>query len=591
MKFWNRLPVILQAVIAGSLVNLFGTLPWPVLYGANLALSPSIPWAVPVMAIYLWFFWRYLQGKGWPSSTAETRRRNLRARALSSRVWGLSLLAGSLAVASLFALYLVYERLIALPQQPFPDVSAYPFLTVFLMLLMASVVAGVVEEAAFRGYMQTPIEQRHGPVAAILVVVACFALAHLAKPSVTLALLPLYFVAAAIYGVLAYLTKSILPGIVLHALQDAYLYFTAWWKGPRATPQLVWETGIDGAFWRSCLTLLMFSIVTVWTYRKVAATMQKKSLGLAIIVFLILGEIAAAQSPRLDHLHKEFDLSGAHSQQAQYFMMESKLITYALDGKRLGTDIYRLHLKCVPAKLAKRDGDEYTCSRFTVQQGEMAEVVIPALANWTYIFKNTGQDEKGQVFGIDHGKFENLVDASGKALPIDKAYHVYNAFIDFHAFCNVFAEPTTAGNGIQNLKKIGQKIVHAAAFSEPPVNLGNNIAAGSSFKNGEITLEFKGVSVVNGRPCALLEYDSGESSFKMLMKPMPDMEVRTTGSSHYFGDIYKDLATQWVQKVTMTELVVSETILPMPPNKINSVIERNIMIRNVSESEFVAKRK
>ena len=322
--------------------------------------------------------------------------------------------------------------------------------------------------------------------------------------------------------------------------------------------------------------------------------MQSKLSRLAVLsfgAFLFLANVVTAQLARLDNLNKEFDFTGAHSQQPQYFIMESKLITYALDGKRLGMDVYRLHLKCVPAKLAKTAGDEYTCARFTVQQGEGAEAVIPALANWTYVFKGTDQDEKGQVLGIDHSKFVNLVDADGKALPIDKTYHVYNAFIDFHAFCNVFAEPTTAGNGIQNLKKIGQKIVHAAAFSEPPVNLGNNIAVGSSFKNGEITLEFKGVSIVNGKPCALLEYDSGASSFKMIMKPMPEMEVRTVGSSHYFGDIYKDLVTQWVQKVTMTELVVSETILPMPPNKVNNVIERNIVIRNVSEDEFVARLK
>jgi hypothetical protein len=321
--------------------------------------------------------------------------------------------------------------------------------------------------------------------------------------------------------------------------------------------------------------------------------MQSKLLRLAILnfgAFLFLSNIAAAQSPRLDHLDKEFNLAGAHSQQTQYFMMESKLIIYALDGKRLGTDIYRLHLKCVPAQLAKTAGDEYTCSRFTVQQGEAAETAIPALVNWTYVFKGTEPDEKGQVLGIDHSKFVNLVDAEGKALPTDKTYHVYNAFIDFHAFCNVFADPTPSGNGIQNLKKIGQKIVHVAAFSEPPVNLGDNILAGSFFKNGEITLEFKGVSVVNGKSCALLAYDSGESSFKMLTRLTPEMEIRTIGSSHYFGDIYKDLATQWVQKVTMAELVVSETTLPMPLNKINSVIERNIVIWNVSEDEFAANR-
>jgi hypothetical protein len=68
------------------------------------------------------------------------------------------------------------------------------------------------------------------------------------------------------------------------------------------------------------------------------------------------------------------------------------------------------------------------------------------------------------------------------------------------------------------LKKIGDKIVHAAAFSEPKLNL-----AGSFFKNGEITLEFKGLSRVNGKSCALIGYDSGESSFKMVVNPIPEL--------------------------------------------------------------------
>jgi hypothetical protein len=306
------------------------------------------------------------------------------------------------------------------------------------------------------------------------------------------------------------------------------------------------------------------------------------------IAFFILVAAAGAQSSRFDdaRLNKKFDLAGERSPKTQYFLMESRLITYAPDGKRVSADIYRLRLKCVPAKLAGKDGDEYTCVRFTVQQGNAAAAAIPALENWTYLFKRAETDEKGQVFGIDHGKFENLVDGNGKVLPVDKAYHVYNAFIDFHSFCNVFAERASAGSGIQDLKQIGQKIVHAAAFTEPPVNLGKNILAGSFFKNGEITLEFKGLSVVNGRPCALLEYDSGESSFKMIMKPAPEMEFQAVGSSHYQGDIHKDLATNWVQKVTMTEMVVSEVTLPMPPNKMNTVIERNILIRNVDAGEF-----
>jgi hypothetical protein len=303
------------------------------------------------------------------------------------------------------------------------------------------------------------------------------------------------------------------------------------------------------------------------------------------LVFCITAPALKAQPPKL-RLPQTFGLAGKRSQATQYFLMESKLINYALDGERVGTTIYRLRLRCTPAKLANKAGDEYTCMRFTVQQANGSEVEIPALKNWAYIFQKPETDEKGQLFGIDHGKFENLSDSEGKSLPTDQVYHVYNAFIDFHSFCNVFAERTTDGNGIQDLKRIGQKIVHAAAFSEPPVNLGSKILPGSSFKNGQITLEFKGLSVVNGKECALLEYDSGESSFKMIMKPAPLMEIQAAGSSHYLGDIYKDLATNWVQKATMIEFVVAEVTLPIPPKKVNTVVERHISILNVREDEL-----
>ena len=290
-------------------------------------------------------------------------------------------------------------------------------------------------------------------------------------------------------------------------------------------------------------------------------------------------------------LRQSFDLGAEQSAHAQYFVMESKMIAYALDGTRTGTDVFRLRLKCMPAKLGGREADEYTCARFTVQLADGPEVAVPALENWTYRFgpESLDLDDKGQVFGIDHAKFEAITDANGKAIPPDKAYHVYNAFIDFHAFCNAFARPVPGGKGIQDLKRIGDKIVHAAAFSEPPVNVGSHVAEGSTFKNGEVTLAFKGLSHVDGAACAIVAYDSGQSSFQMLMKPMENMEIRSVGSSHYQGDLYIDLASRWVRKATMYELVVTEITLPMPPNKINAVIERDIVIRNVTKAEFAGR--
>jgi len=282
-------------------------------------------------------------------------------------------------------------------------------------------------------------------------------------------------------------------------------------------------------------------------------------------------------------LRQTFDFAGARAPQPQLFDMETVVITYAPDGKRVNTDVLRLQLKCAPARATGKDADEYTCIRFAVKFGDSPEVTVPAMANWSYPYKVTasGMDEKGQVFGIDHANLEKLLDSNGQPLPVDKAYYVYNAFIDFHGFCNVFAEPTMGGKGIQDLKRIGDKIVHAAAFTEPPVNLGSNIKEGSTFKNGEVTLELKGLSIVDGAACAIVAYDSGQSSFQMLMNPMPNMEVRSVGASHYKGDVYIDLATRWPRKVTMDELVVAESTVPMLPNKMTAVIERNTIIRNV----------
>ncbi|MFC2084088.1 hypothetical protein ACFLS9_03445 [Bacteroidota bacterium] len=314
------------------------------------------------------------------------------------------------------------------------------------------------------------------------------------------------------------------------------------------------------------------------------------SVYLIMIAFCFIISTIKAQSSLSDFkvLGQKFDLAGTHLQEPQYYLMESTLITYALDGTRIGNDIFRLYLKCIPNEIAGTKGDQYTCVKFTFQRGDSTIVEIPALKNWSYMFKDlpSGIDAEGQVFGIDHSKFENLVDSDGKVIPPDKSYLIYNAFIDFHGFCNVFAERTNGGKGIQDLNTIGQKIVHAAAFSEPPVNLGSNIKKGSYFKNGKITLEFKGISLVNNKQCALLEYDSGESSFNMIMEPMPNMEIHTIGSSHYWGDIYKDLVSNWVQKVILNEIVVAETTLPVPPNKINSIAERSVIVRNVSEDKF-----
>lgn len=305
----------------------------------------------------------------------------------------------------------------------------------------------------------------------------------------------------------------------------------------------------------------------------------------AILILLPGYSSAQKKSGAKAILTQQYNLVPQHSKDTQYFEMISKMDTHAEDGTIQAWDIYHLYLRCVPSKDASK-GDEYTCLKFTVQINKGPELMIPSLTRWQYYFSLTANamDEKGQVFGIDHSKFENIKDEKGNPIPAGNTYHVYNAFIDFHSMF-VFCENAGAGNGVQNLKHIGDKVIHAAANSKAPVNLGSSVEDGSYFQNGEVTLLFKGLSWENEKTCSLLEYDSGQSSFFMKMKPMPNMEVVTKGSSHYWGDIYKDLAGGWFQKATLHEMVITQTDVPSM-SKISSTVERSINIKNIPPPQF-----
>lgn len=52
--FWNRLPVVLRALLMGLVAASAGTLPWAGLVALNLKHGSRVPWAVPPTALYLW---------------------------------------------------------------------------------------------------------------------------------------------------------------------------------------------------------------------------------------------------------------------------------------------------------------------------------------------------------------------------------------------------------------------------------------------------------------------------------------------------------------------------------------------------------
>lgn len=276
--------VIVKAVIIGMLVMIAGTIPRNVIFVTNLRYYPNFPWAVPLAAVYLWFFWRYLNGAYPPESTAEERRTSLRANRVSLRVWVWSLLAGGLGIVALVIALRVANRMVLLPQQQLPDLTQIPKFTILSLLLMAAPIAGIVEEAAFRGYMQRPIERRYGLAIAVLITGTMFAVAHL---DFTPVLLPYYVAVSAIYGTITYLTDSILPAIVLHTSGNIYSNIDLWlhgqaeWQAASGTAELIWQTGTDASFWVSLIALFIVGTATVGALFKLARAVRKSPVSVA----------------------------------------------------------------------------------------------------------------------------------------------------------------------------------------------------------------------------------------------------------------------------------------------------------------------
>jgi membrane protease YdiL (CAAX protease family) len=268
---------IVTAVLLGVVVLLAGNLPWAGLAPLNFRIGSAVPWAILPMAAYLWAYWRFIGG-GWSvSGDATWLRTNLRANRLPARLWAAALAAGALGFAALLALLAVAARLVHLPESaPIVTPPAMPVVTVVLLLVMQSIVAGVTEEAAFRGYMQGPIEREYGLAVAILVNGAAFGLLHFSShPGDVLMMLPYYIAVAAVYGGLTWAADSILPALVLHSVGDI-IVLTRWWATGRpewqlaaTPPPLVPERGVDTAFVGTAISLVVLALLTARAYQAV----------------------------------------------------------------------------------------------------------------------------------------------------------------------------------------------------------------------------------------------------------------------------------------------------------------------------------
>ena len=226
MKTVDTIRPFAVPILLGVAVALVGIAPWFFLAPLNARIRPDLPWAAPATAAFLLIYLAWLNGAGWPRAWREARRYSLRLWRPTTSAWSREGLGPTAVLVVLLALLYVLWIAIGGANGP-PDLSPYPTTAYRVsVVVMGAIVSGVVEEAAFRGYLQSRLE-RHGAGVAILVTSGVFVLTHAVHGWQALLLLgPGLFIASVLYGALAYHTGSILPGMAIHVLGDlAYTIF------------------------------------------------------------------------------------------------------------------------------------------------------------------------------------------------------------------------------------------------------------------------------------------------------------------------------------------------------------------------------
>jgi membrane protease YdiL (CAAX protease family) len=259
-RWYSRILTAAWAAILGIFIALFGQGVWSALIAANLATTPAIPWAVGVMAVVLWLIWQYLGGRWWPRSTSHARRERLRANPLPANVFAWALIAGALSIVAQAGWWKLASGFAAVSGSVLPDMSKYPWLTATLAVVMGSLVSPILEQAGFWGYCQSMLERTFSGPAAIVMTAILFAI--LPHPPMHVVLWPkliLFFFTGLTFSVMAYLTKSILPGMVVHIL-GLLVFFTLVFRNEVA------QSGPDAWLWMHATQTIVFAALSVTAF-------------------------------------------------------------------------------------------------------------------------------------------------------------------------------------------------------------------------------------------------------------------------------------------------------------------------------------
>jgi hypothetical protein len=277
------------------------------------------------------------------------------------------------------------------------------------------------------------------------------------------------------------------------------------------------------------------------------------------------GQTAQGQSQQraglLDPLRDDVRLPTVRIDDPHVYEIHVDMTIQAAQVDKSTSAAYRLDLDCLPSSDGVENTVHYRCRGFHILKDGKPESHIPSLENWSYEFAYPASDvaPEGNVFGLPNARFLGLIDSNGKEIGRQNDFLVYNAFTDYHVLCNVYAQPLLEGKGIEDLKKIGDRVLHGTSNTHAPLGNVPGLSEGSEFVHGEVHLSWKGLSRIQNRPCAIVGFQTTDNRYRMVIKPVSTFSVVTEGKSRHAGDLYIDLESGWVLRAEMSETVVSWT--------------------------------
>jgi membrane protease YdiL (CAAX protease family) len=186
--------------------------------------------------------------------------------------WGQAVVVAAGGAVALVALHVLCIKEGGIPLsalRPSFDPAELPTSAQVSAVAMTGLVAAVVEEAAYRGYLQSCLERLWSPRLAIVTIAAVFTLAHLPAAWSYPVVLIFIFAAGILFGSVATIFGSIRPCVLLHAFVDWLVLPIEWGLVGRRWLAPLEVAGLDEYAMGLLVVAIVSGAATVWTLARV----------------------------------------------------------------------------------------------------------------------------------------------------------------------------------------------------------------------------------------------------------------------------------------------------------------------------------